>query len=95
MTNVYKCGIIIISKEHLEDSDMDIRKDIIKTLASMDDATLKVTFNKFKLNGLTDKDIDVIRNMVFHYKLQTDAQFYKAVVTTLGNNLYNRFNKDC
>ena len=63
--------------------------ELIEMIAAADDNTQKEIYTRLTKNGLTNKEIDTIRNMVFFHKLYNDKEFYNSVVETLGNSLYN------
>ena len=63
--------------------------ELIEMIAAADDNTQKEIYTRLANNGLTNEEIDTIRNMVFFHKLYNDKDFYNSVVETLGNSLYN------
>ena len=63
--------------------------ELIEMIAAADDNTQKEVYTRLANNGLTNEEIDTIRNMVFFHKLYNDKDFYNSVVETLGNSLYN------
>ena len=65
--------------------------ELVKTIATMDNETQKEIYTRLAKNGLTNEEINTIRNMVFFHKLYNDEEFYNSVVETSGNSLYNTF----
>lgn len=65
--------------------------ELVKTIAAMDDETQKEIYSRLAKNGLTNEEINTIRNMVFFHKLYSNKEFYNSVVATIGNSLYNTF----
>ena len=63
--------------------------ELIEMIAAADDNTQKEIYTRLANNGLTNEEINAIRNMVFFHKLYNDKEFYNSVVATLGNSLYN------
>ena len=67
------------------------QKELIATIAGMSNEEQKKVFEELKKNGLTEKEVQTIREMTFFYKLYNDKKFYDEAVETIGNDLYNRF----
>ena len=65
--------------------------EIIKIIATTDNETQKEIYSRLAENGLTNEEINTIRNMVFFHKLYSNEDFYNSVVATIGNSLYNTF----
>lgn len=64
------------------------QRDIVKAIAEMNNERQNKVFENLRSNGLTEKEVNTIREMVFFYKLYNDKTFYDATVEALGNNLY-------
>ena len=67
------------------------QKELIATIAGMSNGEQKKVFEELKKNGLTEKEVQTIREMTFFYKLYNDKKFYDETVEASGNDLYNRF----
>ena len=67
------------------------QKELIATIAGMSNEEQKKVFEELKKNGLTEKEVQTIREMTFFYKLYNDNKFYDETVEAIGNDLYNRF----
>ena len=67
------------------------QKELIATIAGMSNEEQKKVFEELKKNGLTEKEVQTIREMTFFYKLYNDKKFYDETVEAIENDLYNRF----
>ena len=67
------------------------QKELIATIAGMSNEEQKKVFEELKKNGLTEKEVQTIREMTFFYKLYNDKKFYDETVEAIGDDLYNRF----
>ena len=67
------------------------QKELIETIAGLSNEEQKKVFEELKKNGLTEKEVQTIREMTFFYKLYNDKEFYDETVEAIGNDLYNRF----
>lgn len=65
---------------------------IIETIANLPKDAQNAVYENMKKNGLGEAEIENIQAMVFFHKLYNDADFYNAVVETVGNRLYDRLN---
>lgn len=73
-------------------NNMEALNSMIEIIANMNNEEQVTVFEAMKKNGLTEKDIDMIRERVFFHKLYNDKEFYNTVVETMADNLYTMLN---
>ena len=63
--------------------------EMIETIASLGNEAQNKFYDNLIAQGFPEKDIFVIQNMVFYYKMFTEKSFYDAVQISMRETIYN------